>query len=37
MYVMAKFQLCVLKTFEATALKISTNRTIDLYSKYREK
>ena len=36
MYVLAKFQLCILKTFEVTALQSSSNRRIDLYSKYRE-
>jgi len=36
MYVVAKFQLCILKAFEVTALQSSSNRKIDLYSKYRE-
>ena len=36
MYVLAKFQLRILKAFEVTALQISSNRKIDLYSKHRE-
>ena len=36
LYVLAKFQLNILKTFEATVLQISRSRKIDLYSKYRE-
>jgi len=36
MYVLAKFQLCILKAFEVTALQSSSNRKIDLYSKYWE-
>jgi len=36
MYVLAKFQLCILKPFEVTALQSSRNRKIDFYSKYRE-
>ena len=36
MYVLAKFQLCILKTFEVTALHNRSNRRINLYSKYRE-
>jgi len=34
MYVLAKCQLHILKTFEATALQSSSNRKIYLYSKY---
>jgi len=34
MYVLAEFQLRILKAFEVTALKSSSNRKIDLYSKY---
>ena len=33
MFVLAKFQLHILKTFEVTALKSSSNRKIYLYSK----
>ena len=33
MYVLAKFQLCILNVL---ALQYSSNRKIDLYSKYRE-
>jgi len=37
MYVLAKFQLHILKAFEVTALQSSSNRKINLYScKYRE-
>ena len=36
MYVLAKFQLRFLKAFEVTALQSSSNRKIELYSKYRE-
>ena len=36
MYVLAKFQLRILKAFEVAALQSSSNRKIDLYSKYRE-
>jgi len=36
MYVLAKFQCHILKTFEVTALQSSSNRKIDLYSKRRE-
>jgi len=36
MYVLAKFQLRILKAFEVTALQSSSNRMIDLYSKHRE-
>ena len=36
MYVLAKFQLRILKAFEVTALQSSSNRKIDLYSKQRE-
>ena len=36
MYVLAKFQLQILKAFEITALRSSSNRKIDLYSKHRE-
>ena len=36
MYLLVKFQLCILKAFEVTALQSSSNRKIDLYSKYRE-
>ena len=36
MYLLVKLQLCILKAFEVTALKSSSNRNIDLYSKYRE-
>ena len=36
MYVLAKFQLRVLKAFEVTALQSSSNKKIDLYSKHRE-
>ena len=37
MYMLAKFQLCILKALEVTALQSSSNRTfkIDLYSKHR--
>ena len=36
MYMLAKIQLYILKTFEATALQssYSSNRKIDLYSRY---
>ena len=36
MYVLAKFQLHILKTFEVITLQSSGNRKIDLYSKYKE-
>jgi len=36
MYVLAKFQLCILKAFKVTALQSSSNRKIDLYSKHKE-
>ena len=36
MYVLAKFQLRILKSFEVSALQSSSNRKINLYSKYRE-
>ena len=36
MYVLAKFQLRILKAFEVIALKSNSNRKIDLYSKLRE-
>ena len=36
MYVLEKSQFCILKAFEVTALQSSSNRKIDLYSKYRE-
>jgi len=36
MYVLVKFQLHILKTCEVTALQSSSNRKINLYSKYRE-
>ena len=36
MYVLAKFQLRILKAFEVMALQSSSNRKIDLYSKHRE-
>jgi len=36
MYVLAKFQLHILNTFEVTALQSSSNRKINLYRKYRE-
>jgi len=36
MYVLAKFQLCIQKAFEVTALQSSSNRKIDLYSMFRE-
>ena len=36
MYVLAKFQLCILEAFEVTALQRNSNRKIDLYSKHRE-
>ena len=35
-YVLAKFQLCILKAFEVTALQSNSNRKINLYSKHRE-
>ena len=34
MYVLAKFQLCILKAFEVTAPQSSSNRKIDLFNKY---
>ena len=34
MYVLAKFQLHILKAFEVTALQSSSNRKINLYGKY---
>ena len=33
---LAKFQLCILKAFEVTALQSNSNRKIDWYSKHRE-
>ena len=36
MYVLAKFQLHILKAFEVIALQSNSNRKIDLYSKHRE-
>ena len=36
MYLLVKFQLCILKASEVTALQSSSNRKIDLYSKYRK-
>ena len=36
MYVLAKFHLRILKAFGVTALQSSSNREIDLYSKYEE-
>jgi len=36
MYVLAKFQLHILKAFEVTALQSNSNRKIDLYSKHKE-
>ena len=36
MYLLVKFQLRILKAFEVTALQSSSNRKINLYSKYRE-
>ena len=36
MYVLAKFQLYILKAFEVTALQSNSNRKIDLYSKHME-
>ena len=36
MYVLAKFQLYILKAYEVTALQSNSNRKIDLYSKHRE-
>ena len=36
MYVLAKFQLYILKAFEVTALQSNSNRNIDLYSKHWE-
>ena len=36
MYVLARFQLHILKAFEVTTLKSNSNRKIDLYSKHRE-
>ena len=36
MYVLAKFQLPILKTFNVIVLQSSSNRKIDLYSKYTE-
>ena len=35
-HALAKFQPCMLTTFGVTALKSSSNRMIDLYSKYLE-
>ena len=35
-YVLAKFQLRILKAFEVTALQSNSNKKIDLYSKHRE-
>ena len=36
MYLLAKFQLSILKAFDVTAVQSSNNRKIDLYSKYWE-
>ena len=36
MYILAKFQLHILKAFEVIALQSSNKRKIDLYSKHRE-
>ena len=36
MYVLAKFQLRILKAFEVTALQSNSNKKIELYSKHRE-
>ena len=36
MYVLAKFQLRILKAFEVTVLQSSSNKKIDLYSKHRK-
>jgi len=36
MYVLAKFQLHILKAFEVTVLQSNSNRKIDLYSEHRE-
>ena len=36
MYVLAKFQLCILKANEVIALQNHSNRKINLYSKYKE-
>ena len=36
MYVLAKFQLQILKIFQVTTLQSNSNRKIDLYSKHRE-
>ena len=36
MYVLARFQLRILKAFKVTALPSSSNRKIDLYNKYRK-
>ena len=36
MYVLAKFQLFILKAFVVTALQSNSKRKIDLYSKHRE-
>ena len=35
-YALAKFQPCLPTTFQVTALQSSSNRKIDLYSKYWE-
>ena len=35
-YVLVKFQFCILKSFKVTALQSSSDRKIDLYSKYRK-
>ena len=36
MYLLTKFQLCILKVFDVAALQSGSNRKIALYSKYRE-
>ena len=36
MYVLAKFQLRILKVIEVTALQSSSTRKIELHKKYRE-
>ena len=36
MYMLAKFQLRIIKALKVIALQSSSNRKIDLYSKHRE-
>ena len=36
MYLLAKYQLRILKAIEVTALQSNSNRKIDLYSKHKE-